>query len=85
MFIFYSSLKVINKYCYDNSINVIKIHENCTNNQTFLKIVLKKLDFTMKIINKSGIFNFANGDVYAGRFNINLNTNSIYRHGTPFH
>lgn len=38
----------------------------------------------MSIQIPSDIFNFPNGDIYIGKFNVNLNTSNIYRNGTMF-
>lgn len=38
----------------------------------------------MNTQNKIDIFNFQNGDIYVGKFNINLTTHNIYRHGDIF-
>lgn len=38
----------------------------------------------MNTQNKIDIFNFQNGDIYVGKFNINLTTHNIYRHGDDF-
>lgn len=30
---------------------------------------------------QNDIFNFSNGDIYIGKFNVNMNTSNIYRNG----